>query len=53
MLHHDRSTDHAITVADVPDSQLDEIAGPQLAVHTQMAQGELAAATSVAMLSIG
>jgi hypothetical protein len=32
LLHDDRPVGYAITVADVPDSQLDEVAGTELAV---------------------
>jgi hypothetical protein len=40
LLHDDRPIGYAITVADVPDSQLDEVAGTQLAVHAQIEQRE-------------
>jgi hypothetical protein len=39
-LHDDRPIGHAITVAVIPDSQLDEVAGTQFAVDAQIEQRE-------------
>ena len=42
MLRHDRTGCHLVAVAEVPDSEADEIAAAQLAVDAKVEQGELA-----------
>ena len=42
MLHDDRSRSNSVAVADVSNLQLEQIAGPKLAVDAEIEQGQFA-----------